>query len=122
MKSMFHKSACLGISLPLLTLGLLTLTGGCNRPAGNPASGAAPQSSPATPTVSIVKPERKTITQQIPATGEIQAFQQTPLYAKIAGYVEELPADMDIGKRVRKGEVLARLSVPELVEVFSVAA
>jgi RND family efflux transporter MFP subunit len=42
----------------------------------------------------------------------IEAYQRTPLYAKISGYVRKWY--FDIGDRVRKDEVMADLSVPEM--------
>jgi multidrug efflux pump subunit AcrA (membrane-fusion protein) len=46
----------------------------------------------------------------------IEAYQRTPLYAKISGYV--LKWNFDIGDRVRKDQVMAELWVPEMeVEV-----
>jgi RND family efflux transporter MFP subunit len=44
--------------------------------------------------------------------GRIEAFEQTPLLPKIAGYVSEVL--VDIGDRVEKDQVLLRLAVPEL--------
>src|SRR6266404_6234222 len=44
----------------------------------------------------------------VPAT--IEAFEQTDLYAKLAGYVSTV--NVDIGDRVKAGQVLAELDVP----------
>jgi multidrug resistance efflux pump len=57
-----------------------------------------PATSPAAPTVAV------------PAT--IEAFWSADLFAKTAGYVAEVKAD--IGDHVKKGDVLAVLRVPEL--------
>ncbi len=90
---------------------LLAVVNGCNRPsAASPTAQAAQATNAEAPTVSLVKPLRKTIEQP----GTIEAFQQTPVYAKIAGYVEKV--HKDIGERVREGDLLAELSVPEMVE------
>jgi multidrug efflux pump subunit AcrA (membrane-fusion protein) len=63
--------------------------------------------------VTVVKPQRGTVRYTIRQPGyNIEAFQQTPVYAKVAGYVAKV--NFDIGDRVRKGEVLAELSVPEM--------
>jgi membrane fusion protein, multidrug efflux system len=48
----------------------------------------------------------------LPAT--IQGYQETPVFAKIAGYLKEIRVDK--GDRVRKGQVLAILESPELDE------
>jgi RND family efflux transporter MFP subunit len=67
--------------------------------------------------VTVVKPERKTLRRLIKRPGyNIEAYQSTPLYAKISGYVRKW--NFDIGRRVRKGDVMAELWVPEMgVEV-----
>jgi multidrug efflux pump subunit AcrA (membrane-fusion protein) len=59
-----------------------------------------------------VRPERSTIHRTISQPGSIQAFETTPLFSKIPGYVQTLHAD--IGVRVAKGDVLAKLYVPEM--------
>jgi RND family efflux transporter MFP subunit len=43
--------------------------------------------------------------------GDVRAFWQTTLYAKVNGYVRDLPVDK--GDRVKKGQVLARIESPE---------
>ena len=44
--------------------------------------------------------------------GELEAFETTAIHAKIAGYVKNWT--VNIGATVKKGQVLAELSVPEL--------
>ena len=66
------------------------------------------------PAVSTVHPERHTLERSIEQPGQIEGYEQSPLYPKIAGYVARL--NVDIGDRVTKGQVLAELSVPEVVE------
>lgn len=44
--------------------------------------------------------------------GEFLAYQEVELHAKVAGYIRKI--NVDIGDRVRAGEVLAVLEVPEL--------
>jgi HlyD family secretion protein len=44
--------------------------------------------------------------------GVVRAYEQADLYARIPGFVKKWTAD--IGDRVKKGEVLAELDVPEL--------
>ncbi len=45
--------------------------------------------------------------------GTVHAFEYAQLYAKVSGYVETLTVDR--GSRVKKGELLLSLYVPELV-------
>jgi RND family efflux transporter MFP subunit len=65
-----------------------------------------------TPTVRIVRPERFPIHREVSQPGAIEAFEETPVFAKIAGYVKKW--HVDIGDPVRAGQVMAELSVPEL--------
>lgn len=58
-----------------------------------------------------VKPVQQNLTILVEQPGQIEAFEQTPIYAKIAGHVEEVCVDMDA--RVKKGDCLAKLWVPE---------
>jgi len=67
----------------------------------------------ATEPVKTIKPERRTLHRVVELPGTVQAFQETPLYARIAGYVKKW--HKDIGAEVKEDEILAELSVPELV-------
>jgi RND family efflux transporter MFP subunit len=96
------------------TAPLLVLVAGCNRPAATTAPGNEPQAG-AEPVVRVVKPARRTVRHPIEQPGfNIEAFQETPLYAKITGYVTKWDPKYDIGKSVRGGEVLCELYVPEM--------
>jgi len=65
-----------------------------------------------TPTVMLVKAQKGKLTSQITVPGELQAYQQTDLYAKISGYVKTLL--VDIGSQVHQGQLLAVLEAPEI--------
>jgi membrane fusion protein, multidrug efflux system len=54
-----------------------------------------------------VSPSEQTLT--LPA--EVRGWAQVTLYAKVAGYVRDIPVDK--GTQVKKGELLARLESPE---------
>jgi multidrug efflux pump subunit AcrA (membrane-fusion protein) len=78
------------------------------------APAVSPGESPAPAAVTTVHPERQTVRQTVEHPGQIEGFEQTPLYAKVAGYVQKYY--VDIGDRVKAGQLLAELSVPELAE------
>lgn len=59
-------------------------------------------------------PQRKTLTLFTTQPGRIEAFEETPLYAKTAGYVDQVL--VDIGDVVQQGQVLIKLSIPELLD------
>src|SRR5437016_6100614 len=113
-------------------LGLLTCAG-CQGPGAVAASGsskgqeAAGANEDRVP-VTVVHPARKTLTRTTTQPGRIEAFEQTPIYAKIEGYVRKkrTVADKagkdvvrelaDMGDRVEDDEVLAEVHVPEMDE------
>jgi HlyD family secretion protein len=64
------------------------------------------------PSVVVVKPQRQTLTRMILQPGWVRAYEQTPIYARVPGYVDNVP--VDIGDHVAKGQLLAKLWVPEL--------
>lgn len=114
--------------IPLLlvaALGLLPALGCNQKPAGaGPAAAAAAQ-------VTAVKPEMRPVKRVVDQPGTVQAFEETALHANITGYVDVLEDDpdkkdrpahdrfIDIGSRVKAGQTLARLAVPELEEEFN---
>jgi multidrug efflux pump subunit AcrA (membrane-fusion protein) len=67
-----------------------------------------------TPSVAVVRPERKTLTRTIELSGQVDGIEHTAVYAKIAGYVEKLNVDID--DRVKKGDIVAELSIPETLD------
>jgi HlyD family secretion protein len=75
----------------------------------------APSSVPASkiPEVTIVYPAYVPLGWTVRQPGSIEAFEETPIVPKVAGYVHKW--NVDIGDRVKKGEVLAQLWVPDLV-------
>jgi HlyD family secretion protein len=112
----------------LLVLGAVSLgaVAGCHRPSPPAAASAAP----AAPAIAVVKPEKRPIKRVIEQPGAVQAFEETALHAKVPGYVGAVAADpdkkdrpphdrqIDIGSRVKKDQVLAELTVPELEQEF----
>jgi HlyD family secretion protein len=63
--------------------------------------------------VTVVRPAYDTLEWTVRQPGSIEAFEETPIVPKIAGYVQKW--NVDIGDRVKKGDVLAQLWVPDLV-------
>lgn len=66
----------------------------------------------AIPSVSIVHPQSETRVQDLILPGSTQAFIDSPIYARTNGYLKRWY--VDIGARVRKGELLAEIETPEL--------
>lgn len=66
----------------------------------------------AIPFVEIVHPKPSAQAQEIALPGNTQAFNDTPIYARTSGYVKQWY--VDIGARVRQGQLLATIETPEL--------
>jgi RND family efflux transporter MFP subunit len=62
--------------------------------------------------VGVVKAGRKTLERQLTVSSELVPFQEIDVYAKESGYVKSLL--VDYGTRVRKGQLMAVLEIPEL--------
>jgi membrane fusion protein (multidrug efflux system) len=60
-----------------------------------------------------VHPRRGQITRSITLPGEVKAYQQATLYAKVAGYLKTISVDK--GDFVKAGTLLAEIEVPELL-------
>jgi RND family efflux transporter MFP subunit len=75
--------------------------------------GRAPdQATAAPPTVGVVTIGTKSLARQLTMSSELVPFQEIDVYAKESGYVRKL--NVDYGSRVKKGDVLAVLEIPEL--------
>jgi RND family efflux transporter MFP subunit len=93
-------------TLPLLaaaSAALLLLSGCGAGPAGREA-----------PTVAVVRAVRTRLANSLTLQGEFYPFQDVMIHAKVSGYVN--PIRVDIGDRVKAGDVLATLEVPELAD------
>ncbi len=60
----------------------------------------------------VVDVSRGNMSSSLTVAGQFQPYQNVDLHAKVSGYIRSIR--VDIGDRVRKGEVLAVLEVPEL--------
>src|ERR1700751_2172686 len=73
-------------------------------------------SQPANPTgpktVAVVKAIRKTLATESTLQAEFIPYQDIMVHAKVSGYVSMIK--VDIGDRVKQGELLATLEIPEL--------
>jgi len=63
-------------------------------------------------TVNVVHPQSETRERDLVLPGNTQAFIDSPIYARTNGYLKSWY--VDIGARVRKGELLAEIETPEL--------
>ncbi|HEX3760042.1 MAG TPA: efflux RND transporter periplasmic adaptor subunit [Kofleriaceae bacterium] len=66
----------------------------------------------AIPTVSVIHPERAAPDQEIVLPGNVVAYGDTPIFARSNGYVRQWY--VDIGARVKHGQLLAMIETPEV--------
>jgi HlyD family secretion protein len=100
------RSACcrrLGVWL----LALLALPG-CSKPEKTAPSVSEP------PVLHVIQPPLRKITRIVGQPSFVQSYERTSIYPKVTGYIEKW--NVDIGDKVKKGDVLATLFVPELRE------
>jgi RND family efflux transporter MFP subunit len=63
-------------------------------------------------TASVAPVTRGDLASTLTVAGEFQPYQEVELHAKVSGYIRRI--NVDIGDRVKSGEVIATLEVPEL--------
>src|ERR1700722_9402865 len=66
----------------------------------------------AVPTVDVIQPKQGAPHQEIILPGNIQAFIDAPIYARTNGYLKKWY--VDIGARVKAGQLLAEIDTPEV--------
>jgi multidrug efflux pump subunit AcrA (membrane-fusion protein) len=88
---------------------------GCFRAPSVPEAAAfdSPAGSAPAP-VASVRPRRTTLHRGVSQPGFTEAFERTPVFAKLPGYVKKWP--VDIGDEVKQGDLLAELYIPELAD------
>ena len=93
-------------------VGLVFTFGGCAKPTGTPSTVPVSANSDAPVAVKVASLQRQTLTWDVEQPGSVQAFEMTPLVAKLSGYVKTITKDL--GDPVEAGEVLATIEIPEL--------
>jgi RND family efflux transporter MFP subunit len=100
---------CLALLIPALAGGLLS----CARGNGEAeASGGVTTNSSETLVVPVAKVGRSTLSTDLVLTGEFLPYQEIDVMAKEAGYIKSI--GVDIGDRVKAGQKLAELEIPEM--------
>jgi membrane fusion protein (multidrug efflux system) len=103
------------INLSLLTFLASIAIVSCNRaPAHDDQKNDSKAAEPVTEKITLKK---DTLETKLTIPGELVAYQQVDLYAKVTGFVKEL--NVDIGSKVKAGQVLVTLEAPEMMSQLS---
>jgi len=97
----------LSSSLTCLSVVLAAALAACSGSADRAVEAGAPAI-----TVGITKVVKKSLGNRITLSSELVPFQEIDVYAKESGYVKKL--SVDFGSRVKAGQVMAILEIPEL--------
>jgi len=73
----------------------------------------------AIPTVAVIHPSLESSDEDLVLPGTLQAYVESPIYARTSGYLKKWYHD--IGTRVREGELLADIETPEVDQALSQA-
>jgi multidrug efflux pump subunit AcrA (membrane-fusion protein) len=108
--------AMCGRNLPLWLGAASLLVAGCghSRESQSPGAHTARDEAGKTAGIRVIRPEKRDIRMQVVQPGTIEAFEATPVYSRIAGYVEKY--NYNIGNRVEPGDVLLEMWIPDVVE------
>src|SRR5580700_977701 len=96
------------------------LIASCGRDHDAAAAFAAASAPPDAPMVAVARVVRADLSRSLALTAEFEPFQEIDVMAKVTGYVKVI--NVDIGDRVREGQVIATLEIPEMQDELARAA
>src|SRR4051794_22475076 len=86
------------------------LTSGC---AHQDVQASAPKAAEI-PSVAVAKTTSEDLSHGLVLTAEFKPFQEVDVMSKVAGYIKQI--NVDVGDRVREGQLLATLLIPEMTD------
>jgi RND family efflux transporter MFP subunit len=107
----------LNLGAAIQLIGATLVTGSCSRQEAGSVDAAENDK---VVNVAVSKVVRADLTQGLRIAAEFRPFQEIDVHAKVAGYVKHIY--VDVGDRVKKGQTLAILEVPELEYELNQAA
>ena len=66
----------------------------------------------AIPTVAVVHPDAKILNATLDVPGRLEAYSRAPIFARVSGYLKSW--NVDIGAKVKAGQLLAEIEAPDL--------
>lgn len=90
----------------------MILLAGCSRQSATPPAASQQPTTSGPAIVEVVKVVEQKLARTVRLPGELLAYQSVAIYPKITSFVERI--NVDRGSRVRRGQMLARMTAPEL--------
>jgi RND family efflux transporter MFP subunit len=111
-RTRFARMAWPGVITVMVTIvaGMSLVSCGGGKPVSATTSATAGDSV----SVAVAKAARKTLDQHLTVSSELVPYQEIDVYAKESGFVRKL--NVDYGSRVKAGDIMAVLEIPELQE------
>ena len=78
------------------------------------SGGASSSAAPPAATVAVAEITRGPLSRSLVITAELRPYQDVDVHAKVSGFVQSIP--VDVGDRVKQGDVLATLEIPEMAD------
>lgn len=66
----------------------------------------------AVPTVAVTQPDARILNATLDVPGRLEAYSRAPIYARVSGYLKSW--NVDIGAKVKAGQLLAEIEAPDL--------
>jgi RND family efflux transporter MFP subunit len=95
----------------LFVMAAAYLTSACSK--HEPVQASGPKAADV-PTVAVAKVSTENLSHGLVLTAEFKPFQEVDVMAKVAGFVKQI--NVDVGDRVKQGQLLATLEIPEMVD------
>ena len=102
-----RRHSYVNVTALLVAAVLATVSSGCTSSHAATTDGSGP-----TPVVGVSPVLRKDLSRNLTLAAEFRPYQEVDIHAKVAGYVRSIK--VDVGDRVKKGQLLAVLEIPEL--------
>jgi RND family efflux transporter MFP subunit len=77
-----------------------------------PAGASRPSGTAQVPTVAVALVTREDLFQEVPVEAEFRPYQEIDLHPKVGGFLQQI--NVDIGDRVKEGDLIATIEIPEL--------
>lgn len=101
------KRSAWGVAFALVSSVVAGCRGASDAPPPTPVAASGPV------TIDVVRVVEQPLDVQLSLPGELTAYQEVAIFARVTGFVKTVMVDR--GSNVRAGDVLARLEAPELV-------